>query len=96
MARRQPQRRTPLGSGRQADNVVRGTGKGTNENLRNIGVTGNIPFQRGQRSPRGRAPQNPHDPTSKDPFMRAGMSMGSNDTDIFSRAGISMNRKRRK
>jgi len=40
-------------------------------------------------------PTNPHDPTSKDPFMRAGMSMGKNDTDIFSRAGISMNRKRR-
>lgn len=47
------------------------------------------------RFPRRRTPQNPHDPTSKDPFMRAGMAMGRNDTDIFSRAGISMNKKRR-
>jgi len=41
-------------------------------------------------SPRRRAPQNPHDPTSKDPFMRAGLSMGTNKTKIFKRAGMSM------
>jgi len=35
-------------------------------------------------------PNNPHDPTSKDPFMRAGLSMGTNKTKIFKRAGMSM------
>jgi len=39
---------------------------------------------------RRRQPQNPHDPTSKDPFMRAGLSMGTNKTKIFKRAGMSM------
>jgi len=43
--------------------------------------------------PRRRTPQrptNPHDPKSKDPFMRAGLSMGTNKTKIFKRAGMSM------
>ena len=47
--------------------------------------------------PRRRTPQrptNPHDPRSKDPFMRAGMGLGTNDTKIFKRAGMSMDAKR--
>ena len=47
--------------------------------------------------PRRRTPQrptNPHDPRSKDPFMRAGMGLGTNDTKIFRRAGMSMDAKR--
>ena len=40
--------------------------------------------------PRRRQPQNPHDPTSKDPFIRAGIGMGTNNTKIFKRAGINM------
>lgn len=30
------------------------------------------------------------DPTSKDPFIRAGMSMGKNTMKIFKRAGMDM------
>ena len=47
--------------------------------------------------PRARQPQrptNPHDPTSKDPFMRAGIGLGTNDTKIFTRAGMSMDLKK--
>jgi len=47
--------------------------------------------------PRRRTPQrptNPHDPKSKDPFMRAGMGLGTNDTKIFGRAGMSMDLKK--
>jgi len=47
--------------------------------------------------PRTRQPQrptNPHDPKSKDPFARAGMAMGTNDTKIFGRAGMSMDLKK--
>jgi len=40
--------------------------------------------------PRRRQPQNPHDPTSKDPFMRAGMGMGRNKSKIMKRAGMNM------
>jgi len=36
------------------------------------------------------SPTNPHDPTSKDPFMRAGMGMGRNKSKIMKRAGMSM------
>jgi len=46
---------------------------------------------------RGRQPQrptNPHDPRSKDPFMRAGIGLGTNDTKIFTRAGMSMDLKK--
>jgi len=43
---------------------------------------------------RRRQPQNPHDPTSKDPFMRAGIGLGTNDTKIFTRAGMSMDLKK--
>jgi len=47
--------------------------------------------------PRRRQPQrptNPHDPRSKDPFMRAGIGLGTNDTKIFTRAGMSMDLKK--
>lgn len=39
---------------------------------------------------RKRQPQNPHDPTSKDPFLRAGMGLGTNKTKIFKRAGMGL------
>jgi len=39
---------------------------------------------------RSNRPTNPHDPKSKDPFARAGMAMGTNDTKIFKRAGMNM------
>jgi len=42
------------------------------------------------RKPNRRVPTNPHDPKSKDPFARAGMAMGTNDTKIFKRAGMNM------
>ena len=48
-------------------------------------------------TPRRREPQrptNPHDPTSKDPFARAGIGLGTNDTKIFTRAGMSMDIKK--
>jgi len=47
--------------------------------------------------PRARQPQrptNPHDPKSKDPFMRSGIGLGTNDTKIFTRAGMSMDLKK--
>ncbi len=50
-----------------------------------------------QLIPRRRQPQrptNPHDPRSKDPFMRAGIGLGTNDTKIFTRAGMSMDLKK--
>jgi len=40
------------------------------------------------------SPTNPHDPKSKDPFMRAGIGLGTNDTKIFTRAGMSMDLKK--
>ncbi len=94
MARRDPQRRTPLGKKERQPNFPdrsgvpfgRTTGFATPNNQLD-------PVARGKRTPPKR-PTNPHDPTSKDPFMRAGMGLGKNDTDIFSRAGISMNRKK--
>ena len=46
------------------------------------------------KRPRQRQPQNPHDPKSKDPFMRAGIGLGTNDTKIFGRAGMSMDLKK--
>jgi len=43
---------------------------------------------------RSKRPTNPHDPRSKDPFMRAGIGLGTNDTKIFTRAGMSMDLKK--
>ncbi len=43
---------------------------------------------------REKSSQPPQDPTSKDPFMRAGIGLGTNDTKIFTRAGMSMDLKK--
>ncbi len=60
--------------------------------LRDLNPAGKTRTQ--PRFPRRRAPQNPHDPKSKDPFMRAGIGLGTNDTKIFGRAGMSMDIKK--
>jgi len=86
-----------LGSGREGE--VRGgafdisapppRGKGSGRNPTEL--------RGGTLFPRRRTPQrptNPHDPRSKDPFARAGMAMGTNDTKIFGRAGMSMDLKK--
>ena len=48
----------------------------------------------GKRRRQPQNPTNPHNPKSKDPFARAGITMGKNDTKIFSRAGINMDMKK--
>jgi len=58
----------------------------------NFGSSGRAEFR--DTRPRRRQPQNPHDPTSKDPFMRAGIGLGKNKTKIFSDAGMSMDMKK--
>ena len=90
--------------------VPQGLGSGRNLEERGGGFDISAPPPRGRGSgrnptelrggtlfPRRRTPQrptNPHDPTSKDPFMRAGIGLGTNDTKIFTRAGMSMDLKK--
>ena len=67
------------------------------QNFGRSGGKGGGSFKQGDQRPRQRQPQNPtnpHDPKSKDPFMRAGIGLGTNDTKIFTRAGMSMDLKK--
>jgi len=63
-----------------------------NRSFGRSGGKGGGSFKRGSDLPRARRPlpTNPHDPMSKDPFMRAGIGLGRNKTKIFKRAGMSM------
>jgi len=90
--------------------VPQGLGSGFGAEERGGGFDVSAPPPRGKGSgrnptelrggtlfPRRRTPQrptNPHDPKSKDPFMRAGIGLGTNDTKIFTRAGMSMDLKK--
>jgi len=82
----------PLGSAGVAIKRSGGVG-GRSQNRRLSGLRPVPKTEVAPRRPttnRRRAPQNPHDPTSKDPFMRAGIGLGRNKTKIFKRAGMSM------
>ncbi len=75
-------------------------GKGGVQQFRKLRIEKNPAGKSGRRTPvdtRRRQPQrptNPHNPKSKDPFMRAGIGLGTNDTKIFTRAGMSMDLKK--
>jgi len=107
MARRQPQGRTPFGrKERQADFPdlsKKPFSRGNKPSLQLDPVVGGRGRRFRARKPNPseqgvihnrRVPANPHDPKSKDPFMRSGMAMGTNDTKIFGRAGMSMDAKK--
>jgi len=91
MARRDPQRRTPLGKKERQPNFPDRSGVPFGRTTGFARPNNQLdPIARGKRTNRRRTPTNPHDPTSKDPFMRAGIGLGRNKTKIFKRAGMDM------